>query len=59
MIRSLENKGWTIEDVDLRIKDETNCSFTFRVTITGLGCKYIVIRKNNGEHEFEDMQDYR
>lgn len=58
MVKSFENKGYTIESVSLE-QDDQNCGFAFKVVITGWGCKNIKIQKSSGEYKFKDIQDYQ
>lgn len=59
MVRTLENKGWTIENVSLANVKEANCDYLFKVHVVGFGCRLIEIQKTRSGYECIDVQDCR
>jgi|GEM_PF-4187251 len=57
MVWEIENKGWTLEEVNLKSQDEKNCIYIYRVNITGLGCKDVKIIKSSGKYEIADLNE--
>jgi len=59
MVRTLENKGWTIQNVSLANVKEANCDYLFKVYVVGFGCRLIEIQKTRSGYECIDVQDCR